>query len=118
MIGTAWGVTRYVPENYASAQAFLALFFVFYVAIALLYARQTAPRLTHYVDGTLVFGTPLAAFGLQYGLIHEMRFGLAFSALAPSALTRRKSPRDGSVTASTLASFAMPSADKSSRAAS
>ena len=82
VIGTAWGVTRYVPENYASAQAFLALFFVFYVTIALLYARREAPRLTYYVDGTLVFGTPLAASGLQYGLVHDLRFGLAFSALA------------------------------------
>lgn len=82
LIGTAWGVLKYVPENYLSAQLFLILFFVFYVAIALVYAARQAPQLKHYVDATLVFGTPLVAFGLQYGLVKEMHFGLAFSALA------------------------------------
>jgi uncharacterized membrane protein len=81
-ISTAWGVMRYEPQNYLSAQAFLILFFVFYVGIAILYASRQAPRLKHYVDGTLVFGTPLLAFGLQYGLVRDMPFGLAFSALA------------------------------------
>ncbi|WP_287639437.1 DUF2339 domain-containing protein [Accumulibacter sp.] len=82
LVGTTWGVLRYQPENYLSVQAFLVLFFVFYVAIAILYATRQAPRLRHYVDGTLVFGTPLLAFGLQYGLVHETAFGMAFSALA------------------------------------
>lgn len=82
LIGTAWGVTKYVPENYQSSQAFLILFFLFYVAIAIVYAARQAPQLKHYVDGTLVFGTPLVAFGLQYGLVKDVKFGLAFSALA------------------------------------
>ncbi len=82
LIGTAWGVLKYVPENYLSAQLFLVLFFLFYVAIALVYAMRQAPQLKHYVDATLVFGTPLVAFGLQYGLVKDVRFGLAFSALA------------------------------------
>ncbi|MBK7354491.1 DUF2339 domain-containing protein [Propionivibrio sp.] len=81
-ISTAWGVLRYQPENYTSVQGFLILFFVFYVGIAILYASQQAPRLKHYVDGTLVFGTPMLAFGLQYGLVHDKPFGLAYSALA------------------------------------
>ncbi|MEO8409041.1 MAG: DUF2339 domain-containing protein, partial [Propionivibrio sp.] len=34
------------------------------------------------VDGTLVFGVPLAAFGLQCGLVVDRPFGLAWSALA------------------------------------
>ncbi|MFZ4535422.1 DUF2339 domain-containing protein [Propionivibrio sp.] len=82
VIGTTWGVLRYQPENYLSVQGFLILFFVFYVAIAILYASKQAPQLKHYVDGTLVFGTPLLAFGLQYGIVHDKPFGLAFSALA------------------------------------
>ena len=81
-IGTTWGVLRYEPEFYTSVQAFLILFFVFYVAIAILYANRQAMRLKHYVDGTLVFGTPMAAFGLQYAIIRDTSFGLAFSALA------------------------------------
>ncbi|HET6719556.1 MAG TPA: DUF2339 domain-containing protein, partial [Rhodocyclaceae bacterium] len=81
-IGTTWGVLRYQPEHYLSVQGFLILFFVFYVAIAIVYASKQAPQLEHYVDGTLVFGTPLLAFGLQFGIVRDKEFGLAFSALA------------------------------------
>lgn len=82
VVGTAWGVLKYTPENYLSAQLFLLLFFLFYVAIAVLYATRQAPKLKAYVDATLVFGTPLLATGLQFGLVSQMPFGLAFSALA------------------------------------
>jgi len=80
-VATAWGVLRYTPENYLSTQLFLILFVLFYVGIAIAYCARQAPRLKHYVDGTLVFGTPLAAMGLQYGLVKDLHFGLAFSAL-------------------------------------
>lgn len=82
VIATTWGVLRYRPEDYVSVQGFLILFLLFYVAISILYASRQAPRLKHYVDGTLVFGTPLVAFGLQYGIVRDKPFGLAFSALA------------------------------------
>ncbi|WP_313465711.1 DUF2339 domain-containing protein, partial [Pseudomonas nitroreducens] len=39
-------------------------------------------RQTDYVDGTILFGTPLVGFGLQYGIIQHLEFGAAFSALA------------------------------------
>ncbi|NHZ35943.1 DUF2339 domain-containing protein [Massilia rubra] len=81
VIGTAWGVLRYVPENYLSTQLFLIVFVLFYVAIAIAYAQRQAPALKNYVDATLVFGVPLVAFGLQYGLLKDTRFGVAFSAL-------------------------------------
>jgi uncharacterized membrane protein len=81
IIGTVWGVLRYAPEHYLSVQLFLMLFFIYYVLITLLYASRQAPNLKHYVDGTLVFGTPLLAFGLQYGLVKGMAFGLAYSSL-------------------------------------
>jgi uncharacterized membrane protein len=38
-----------------------------------------------FVDATLVFGTPLAAFGLQAALTHGMEFALAWSCIAASA---------------------------------
>lgn len=81
-IATAWGVLRYTPENYLSVQLFLLLFFAFYVSIPLAYARQQAVKLKSYVDGTLVFGTPMLGFGLQFSLVKDMPFGVAFSALA------------------------------------
>ncbi len=85
IIGTAWGVMRYQPELRWSTEPFLALFFVFYVTIAILYATRQAPRLKGYVDGTLVFGTPLAAFGLQTALVRDLPYALAYSALAVGA---------------------------------
>jgi uncharacterized membrane protein len=82
IIGGAWGVTRYTHEHYASSQAFLILFFLFYVGIALAWARRRPPSFNDAVDTSLVFGTPLAAFAMQYALVKDMPFGIAFSALA------------------------------------
>jgi uncharacterized membrane protein len=86
VIGTAWGVFSYQPQLFATTEPFLALFFLFYVAIAILFASRQPPELRGYVDGTLVFGTPIVAFGLQSAMLHDRRFVLAFSALAVSAL--------------------------------
>lgn len=81
-IGTTWGVLRYEPQYYGSAQAFLILFFLYYVGIAIAYAHLAAPKLQSYVDGTLVFGTPMLAASLQFALVKEFDFGMAYSALA------------------------------------
>ncbi|OBY92554.1 hypothetical protein A6723_004815 [Pseudomonas sp. AU11447] len=100
-IGLAWGLRSYQPELFGTTEPFLVLFFLTYVAIGLLFARRRlreaagAPeddsreallrwsaRQTDYVDGTVLFGTPLVGFGLQYGIIQHLEFGAAFSALA------------------------------------
>ena len=86
VIGIAWGVLRYRQEFFWTTEPFLILFFLFYLAIAILYAVRQAPNLTGYVDGTLIFGAPVIAFGIQSGLLRDERFQLAFSALALSAL--------------------------------
>lgn len=80
-IASLWGVLRYSPEFLYSTEPFLILYFLFYVAIAVLFATRQKPELLGYVDGTLVFGVPIAAFVLQYGLIRNIEYGLAFSAL-------------------------------------
>ncbi len=85
VLALAWGTHAYRDALFVSCQAFLALFFLFYVAIAVLYASREAPRLTHYVDGTLIFGNPLLAFGLQAAMVHGTEFGLAWTAVALSA---------------------------------
>ncbi|KFG92247.1 membrane protein, partial [Burkholderia paludis] len=84
-IGTAWGVTAYRPALFASTEPFLVLFFLMYVGIALLYAVKRELALRHYVDGTLVFGTPIVATALQASLVKDLPFGLAWSAVALSA---------------------------------
>jgi uncharacterized membrane protein len=86
IIGTFWGVTRYRPDDFATTEPFLVLFFLFYVGIAVLYALRQSVELRNYVDSTLVFGTPLVAAGLQSALVREMPYGMALSALAASAL--------------------------------
>jgi uncharacterized membrane protein len=85
VIGTLWGVTSYRPEFFASTEPFLVAFFLLYIAIPILFARREAFALRHYVDGTLVFGVPLVAFGLQTGLVRAFEYGAAWSAFALGA---------------------------------
>ena len=90
VIATFWGVTRYQAEQFATTEPFLILFFLFYVGIPILYAQRQAPELKGYVDGTLVFGTPLIAMGLQAGMMQQasmlqvFEYGLAVSAVVLS----------------------------------
>ena len=86
LVGTFWGVTRYRPENFATTEPFLVLFFLFYVAIAALYAVRQSVEVRNYVDAGLVFGTPLVAAGLQSALVRDIEYGMAYSALAMSAV--------------------------------
>ena len=84
-IGGVWGAKYYRPELFATVEPFLVLFFLFYVAIPVLYAlagRQKNGK----VDGTLLFGTPLLAFPMQVGLLEGDRFGLATSAVVVAAI--------------------------------
>jgi len=86
VVGTLWGVTRYRAADFAATEPFLVLFFLFYVAIAVLYALRRSVSVRDYVDGTIVFGTPLVAAGLQAALVRRFEFGMAFSALTAAAL--------------------------------
>ncbi len=81
-IASLWGGRYYQPLYFSSTEPFLILFFLFYVTIAVLFALRQPLQLKGYVDGTLVFGTPLVAFGLQYGLVRDFPYGLAISALS------------------------------------
>lgn len=81
IVGAAWGEQRYVPDNYFSSQLFLIVFWFFYIVIATLFAWRRAPQLKSYVDGTLVFGVPMAGMALQYGLVKDIPYGMSISAL-------------------------------------
>ncbi len=104
-IGFAWGLKAYTAELFWSTEPFLVLFFLMYLAIGLLFAMRTlqahetgpeddsreallrwSARQGSYVDGSLLFGTPIAGFGLQYALVEHLAFGAAFSALALGVL--------------------------------
>ena len=86
IVGTLWGVTRYRPEDFATTEPFLILFFLFYVGIATLYALRRSLEVKRYVDATLVFATPLFAAGLQAALARRIEYALAWSAIGASAV--------------------------------
>jgi len=79
-IGAFWGIFSYQPEFFLSSELFLLLFFLFYVAIGILYATRRAPDFKDIIDGTLIFGTPILAFALQAGLVKDTEYGVATSA--------------------------------------
>jgi len=85
-VGTAWGAKYYKPELFNTVEPFLILFFIFYTAIGLMYVIKQTEYRKPWVDGTLVFGTPLLAFPLQAKLLEDNRLGLAFSALVVSLI--------------------------------
>jgi len=85
-IGTAWGVLKYRPEDFATTEPFLLLFFLFYLGISILFTLRQPANLTGYIDGTLIFGTPIVAFSLQAAMLHDKLMSLAYSAIAVSAL--------------------------------
>jgi hypothetical protein len=85
-----WGERSYQPEHFATTEPFLIAFFLVYVALAVLVAREKPGSdsnygFRRYVDGTLVFGVPLAAFALQAELTNGIEYGLAISALVTAA---------------------------------
>ena len=84
-IGAIWGVLRYTPDNFATTEPFVIIFFAMFVAIAVLFALRRAPDFSYYVDGTLVFGVPVITLGIQAGLVRHMPYGLAYSSLVLSA---------------------------------
>jgi uncharacterized membrane protein len=85
-IATAWGVLKYQEQYFSSTEPFLIFFFLLYVAIAVLFTLRQAFTLQGFVDGALVFGTPIAVFGLQSAMLRHDSMALAYSALGMSAL--------------------------------
>ncbi|MGO9934110.1 MAG: DUF2339 domain-containing protein [Steroidobacteraceae bacterium] len=85
-IGTAWGVLKYRPEDFATTEPFLVLFFLFYLGISILFTLRQSVNLNGYIDGTLIFGTPIVVFALQAAMLHDKLMSLAYSAIAMSAL--------------------------------
>ncbi|MBF0230419.1 MAG: DUF2339 domain-containing protein [Desulfamplus sp.] len=81
IISSLWGSEHYNPELFSTTEPFLILFFLFYVAISVLFAHRQPPKLKGFIDGPLVFGVPLVSFGLQSAIVENMEYGLAITAL-------------------------------------
>ena len=85
-IGSLWGYQGYQAEHFATTEPFLVLFVLMYTLIPVLFSWRHAPNLRGFVDGTLVFGTPIVGFGLQARLVGDTEYGLAISAVTLAAL--------------------------------
>ena len=82
VISGIWGALSYKPEFFSTTEPFLIIFFLLYVGIAVLFAYRQAPLFKDYVDSSLIFGTPLLAFGMQCALVNEFEYGIAISAFS------------------------------------
>lgn len=80
-VGSLWGHQFYQPAYFKTVEPFLIAHFLLYVLIAVLFAFRQPPKLKGINDGTLIFGTPIVVFALQAGLVQDMAYGLAYSAL-------------------------------------
>ena len=67
-------------------EPFLVLFFAFYLAIAILFAKREALAARAPVDAMLVFGVPAATLGLQAALVRDTPIVVAWSAFAMAAV--------------------------------
>lgn len=85
-IASLWGISSYDDRHFLICQIFLAITVAIYLATALLYAHNTPGKLGNAADSTLLFGTALAGFGLQAGLVHDKPYAAAWSALAFGAI--------------------------------
>ena len=102
-LAAGWAHKYYTDDQYATVQPFLIVFFLLFTAIGLLFARRTlfdepvqpaqplatraldTLRRAGRVDSSLVFGTPMVAFGMQVLLMRPWEYGAAFSAMALAA---------------------------------
>lgn len=82
VIAGSWGVLRYSSEIFASTEPFLLIFFLMYLSVSILFTLKHPYEPKNLVDGTLVFGLPVAAFPLQLKLVQSFEHGDAYSALA------------------------------------
>lgn len=94
-IGGLWGVTSYRPELFWSTEPFLIAQFGLYLFIAVQYTQRVLAQQAGQadqgkplalVDGSLLFGTPIVAFGLQAALLRGQPMALAFSAAVLAAI--------------------------------
>ncbi len=79
-----WAVRRYTPEDFIVGQTFLALFWLLFLVVSVLYALRQTDRKRGVFDTTLVFALPLAAFGIQTRFTQaiELAFAAAIAAAA------------------------------------
>ena len=88
----AWGAKAYTAEHFWTTEPFLVIHFLLYLFIAVQYtqrilkAESTSGSTLPAVDGSLLFGVPIVAFGLQAAMLKDQPLALAISAAVLSAI--------------------------------
>lgn len=85
VIATVWGVLRYRPEDFATVQPFLMVFFAIYFLIPIVDALREHSGKAR-LDAVLVFGLPLFAFPLQAAVLNGERLLIAVAAVVLAAI--------------------------------
>ena len=86
LLAGLWGFGAYEDRHFWICEAFLAVSIAIYLGTALLYAHNTPGKLGNFADSTLLFGTAIAGFGLQAGLVHDQPYASAWSAVVFGAV--------------------------------
>jgi len=86
IISTWWGVLRYEEEFFATTEPFLILFFLFYLAINVLFTKHLKELNIKYVDTLMTFGLPFIAFAFQDAMIGYDDNSMGLSALVLALL--------------------------------
>lgn len=81
-----WMAHGYSPADQLSTGVFVALYFLHYAVLSLLYGLRRAPRFRDYLDATLLFGTPTVCAGLNYLLLNDLDYGLPLATLAMASV--------------------------------
>ena len=85
-IGTVWGVLKYRARISRRPNLSWSCSFCSTSVIAILFTLRQPTKTIGYIDGTLIFGTPIVVFSLQSAMLHDRLMILAYSAIILSAL--------------------------------
>jgi uncharacterized membrane protein len=107
VLGLWWGYEFYEPAYFPVVEPFLAAFFLAYVAVPIVHALRGAAE--RRVDAMLIFGVPMVGLALQALLVHDTRYGLAWTATIVAAmyalLWRALRPTKNTATVTLAAAF-------------
>lgn len=83
IISTIWGINNFRPAFYTEYQIFILANMIIYGILAVILSLRSLIKERHqkFIDVILLFGTPLAAFSLQYAITQQWEYGPAYSAL-------------------------------------
>jgi uncharacterized membrane protein len=82
ILSALWGWQSYQQEYLFSTELFLILFFLFYIAISILFTFHQESGSKNIVDSVITFGTPTVVLILQSALMKDINYGLAWSAFS------------------------------------